>query len=602
MSTHRRPPRRPVRHPHPPTAPQPVRPAPSPFTTKVSNKHVQLAYDLIRTSGALERIRELEASRPGPDGVRADAVLVGLFLAARSRRSTNVDDAWELMTFGLSKKWRQFFGLAKVDKLDLKACHASAQRFYRGCNRVTTVLDPARHNRRIRLPRADARPHRAVWAKASDTHDPAPALSEIANRLVLSPVRIATDRGLLDNWRGHLAVDGTAVAAWARKSSSRHCSLEISAGNHVSGDGTETFGYTATLLVAGHADPDDAGSYPQLCMGMAVHTPSKQIGTHAVRLLEVVGRLTSLRGFLAGDRAYTNARAETFHQPVRVLGWEPLLDYRTDMIRPVPWRGAIALAGDLLCPHTPERIINAYHLMADRKSGPRRLELLPLIEEADPYTLPLKQSADAHGNERRQCPAAGPSPKVQCPWAAERDQRSRAQRRTKAQRPVVDLSDRRTRRAHPAAKPVVRVPDTPAHKRPEICQQPTIGVPVDLTPKLRQKLPWGRALWQRAYGGLRNHIEGLNGRVKNVDTFLDDPTLRQSRGRVAQTLLAAIQLMVENLSTIEGFLRRFSLYREDNCTLANISNTPDPHVEPGSAGPEVTDRRRTPGDHPPTSG
>ncbi|MEV8324688.1 hypothetical protein [Kitasatospora sp. NPDC056731] len=106
--------------------------------------------------------------------------------------------------------------------------------------------------------------------------------------------------------------------------------------------------------------------------------------------------------------------------------------------------------------------------------------------------------------------------------------------------------------------------------------------PVDLTPKLRQGLSWGRAAWQRAFRSLRSHVEGLNGRAKNVDTFLDKRELRQSRGRVAQTLLSAVQLMVENLRTIEVYLRERRLWAEDRYTLADITDTPDPHVPPNT--------------------
>lgn len=523
MTRPRRPPRRPVHHPHPVHHAERLRrrPAPSPFPTKIADAHVRLAYDLVRTSGVLEKLDTLEAGRPGPAGLSAKVVLTGLFLAARERRSTNIDDAWEIMTFRLGATWRDVFDLAVVDPLDLKATHASAQRFYRAWDRITTLLDPARHDRRIRLLPAEAGRFKAVWDTASDDHDPAPCLSEIANRLVLAPVRIAVQRGLMDNWQGDLSVDGTSVPVWAREGTRRHASLEVSAGTHVSGGGTETFGYSATLLVAGHADPALAGTYPQLCMGMAVHAPSKQIGPQAVRLLAVTKRMLPRTGYLAGDRAYSHARAETFHQPVRALGWDLVLDYRTDMIRKVPWHGATALGGDLLCPHAPQRVLNTYHLMAAARTSKDRQELLPRMEEADPFVLPLKQRANAKGVERRQCPAAGTSPKVQCPWAAERDQRPRHRRRANPPRPVIDLDDRRSRRTHPAAKPTVRVPDKPMHQRPDICQQTTIGVPVDLTPKLRQNLPWGRAAWQQAFRGLRSHVEGLNGRAKNVDTFLD---------------------------------------------------------------------------------
>ncbi|MGW2084162.1 hypothetical protein [Streptomyces sp. NPDC001880] len=99
-------------------------------------------------------------------------------------------------------------------------------------------------------------------------------------------------------------------------------------------------------------------------------------------------------------------------------------------------------------------------------------------------------------------------------------------------------------------------------------------------PKLRQDLPWGRAAWQRAHRSLRSHVEGLNGRAKNVETFLHSREKRQSRGRVAQTLLSAVQLMVENLRTIESFLRDQRLWKEENYTLRDIPETPDPYENP----------------------
>ncbi|MFC1415237.1 hypothetical protein [Streptacidiphilus cavernicola] len=125
---------------------------------------------------------------------------------------------------------------------------------------------------------------------------------------------------------------------------------------------------------------------------------------------------------------------------------------------------------------------------------------------------------------------------------------------------------------------MVRVPDRPAHRRPEICQQPTIGAPVDLMPKLRQRLPWGRAPWELAYRSLRSHIEGLNGRLKGVKSFLHSRERRQSRGRVAQALLAAVQVMVENIHTIESYLRKHRLWLDDECTLVNIMPTFDPYA------------------------
>lgn len=564
------------------------RPAPSPHPSLLNDRLVRQVIDLVRASGVLDELAVLEASRPGPRGLPSETVMVGMVLAARELRSTNVDDAWECVQFRVRAPWLTYFGLPAVDRTDIEATRASAKRFYDAWSRITTLLDPARHDRRTRMPREQAVTYRRAWLQRTH-HDSTPVLSRIANKLVLTPVRTAVARGLMDEWAGDLSVDATAIPTWARHSTRHRASLEVSAGVHVSGGGHKTFGYSATLLVAGHAEPSLAGRYPQLCMGMSLHTPGKQIGPQAVRLLQVVKRMWPVQGYLAGDLAYADAKVENFHDPVRAVGYKPVLDYKTTMVRKNKnaVEGTIAIAGDLLCPHTPQRIIDTYHRMAAAKQSRTREELLPEMLEADPYVLPLKQSADHRGLERRQCPAAGTSPRVTCPWAQERDASGAHRRRNhtprrpvRAQPHTIDLTNRRARQAHPDARPAVRPPQRPAHQRPAICQQSTITVPVDIMPKLRQELPWGREAWQRAYRSLRSHVEGLNGRAKNVDTFLHSREKRQSRGRVAQTLLSAIQLMVENLRSIESFLRAQRLWKEENYTLGHIAETPDPYESP----------------------
>ncbi|MFF9508198.1 hypothetical protein ACF1BU_19105 [Streptomyces sp. NPDC014724] len=57
-----------------------------------------------------------------------------------------------------------------------------------------------------------------------------------------------------------------------------------------------------------------------------------------------------------------------------------------------------------------------------------------------------------------------------------------------------------------------------------------------------------------AYQTLRAHIEGGNGRLKSVDTALHARERRQPRGRVAQTLLSAITVMVHNIKELEQYL------------------------------------------------
>ena len=91
--------------------------------------------------------------------------------------------------------------------------------------------------------------------------------------------------------------------------------------------------------------------------------------------------------------------------------------------------------------------------------------------------------------------------------------------------------------------------DHPAHRRPAIPQRSTITVPTDIMSKLLQDLPWGRAAWQHTFRRL-GHVE-----AERQDT---------------------VQLLVENLRSIESFLRTRHLWKPERYTIGTIPETSDP--------------------------
>jgi hypothetical protein len=95
----------------------------------------------------------------------------------------------------------------------------------------------------------------------------------------------------------------------------------------------------------------------------------------------------------------------------------------------------------------------------------------------------------------------------------------------------------------------------PFGERPKCCDQSSVTVQAHVMPRMRQDLPWQSASWALAYQTLRAHNEGGNGRLKSVDVALHAREKRQPRGRVAQSLLAAITAMVENIIELERFRR-----------------------------------------------
>ncbi len=529
---------------------RPRRPYPhSPEPSKLDDGRVRKLHLVLRRSGIVEEVGERFAALPGPRGYPVGLVLLGLVCACYEKASTNLDDAFETITFGISDRLRRELGVPTCDIEDQDAVNALYNRFHRAWSRLVRNLDPVPHERRSRLTRAEGRRVADAWNGPAS--EPAlRRLEELANRLVTTPVRIAFTKGLMRHWHGDIAIDTTAVPSWARPHTRKRSSPEASANWHYKGGGDREFGYSATLAIAAHADPGRAGRYPQLTLGMVLHTPQKDMGRHAHYVSMILSRLTHVRGFAAADRAYTKLYPQDFHQPLRALGFMPVLDLTKDQVGfEGHHQGAIAKAGRLFCPRTPRPLLDLYQRIRDAKNERERIPLREQLREVESYALVRKATADARGNERDSCPAA----KLNCAWTAEREQRSS---RKSTQAPaVIDLEDPRSRMAHPAGRPKVTVPKVPFGERPKCCDQSSVTVQVHVMPRMRQDLPWQSTSWALAYQTLRSHIEGGNGRLKSVDAALHAREKRQPRGRVAQSLLAAITVMVENIIELERFRR-----------------------------------------------
>jgi len=513
----------------------------------MNDGRVRKLHLMLRRSGVLEAVEELFAPLPGPRGYPVRLVLLGLVCACYEKASTNLDDAFEAITFGTSERLRAELSIPSCDIEDQAAVNALYNRFHRAWSRMVRLLDAAPHERRSRLSLAEGRKAATVW-NGQAGEQALRRLEELANRLVTVPVRTAFAKRMMRHWRGDIAIDTTAVPTWARPHTRKRSSLEVSAHWHHKGGGGKEFGYSATLAIAAHADPDRAGRYPQLVLGMVLHTPEKDMGRHAHYVSAVLAQFTRLRGYAAADRAYTKLRPQDFHQPMRDLGFMPVLDFsKTQVGSQTYHQGAIAKVGRLFCPGTPRELLDTYQRLREAKNERERIPLREKLQGIEPYALVRKATADGRGNERFCCPAA----KVNCPWAQERERRGPLK---KGPVPVViDLDGPRARSSHPEARPTVEVPDVPFGKRPKCCQQSSVTVQAHVMPRMRQELPWQTPSWALAYQSLRSHIEGGNGRLKSVDAALHAREKRQPRGRVAQTVLTAITVMVENLIELERF-------------------------------------------------
>ncbi|MGW3368730.1 hypothetical protein ACWDOR_37925 [Streptosporangium canum] len=105
-------------------------------------------------SGIMPLIDTELGHRPGPGGAPIRAVLVCLMLAIHHTGKATLAEAWRLAAFSLSPTAREHLGLDpdRPPADDPHTCLADNRRFYRAFDRLTSLLDPARHDRRTRLP------------------------------------------------------------------------------------------------------------------------------------------------------------------------------------------------------------------------------------------------------------------------------------------------------------------------------------------------------------------------------------------------------------------------------------------------------------------
>ncbi|HVX18122.1 MAG TPA: hypothetical protein VHA73_08815 [Acidimicrobiales bacterium] len=365
-------------------------------------------------------------------------------------------------------------------------------------------------------------------------------------------------------WEGSVAVDATPVPVWARppryaskktnaKARIEQCSAEPEAGWYMRHrdrrDGADDgpapppnagtkvlrkslWTYEATLVVSGAAEAEADGTFPYLVVGMApLHKPGSEPGPNALRALTSIRDRGHPARYVAGDRAYSNAKPGTFQLPARALGYEPVFDYRDDQLGvQATHEGALQVEGGWYCPSMPRALVNA---TADYRAGRITSDVYyKRIAARRDYLMRQKARPDADGFTRLTCPAAGPSPAARC------DLKPRS------------LTDKTGGKTH-----ITLVDDVQAHP-PKVCKQATVSFPPIAGAKFAQPLQYASRSWQYTYSTLRNAIEGFNGYAKDTASdALASAGRRRVHGRAAQSVLVAFTICGVNLRKLRSFLR-----------------------------------------------
>jgi hypothetical protein len=222
--------------------------------------------------------------------------------------------------------------------------------------------------------------------------------------------------------------------------------------------------------------PGAVPTHPNLVMGACLSRPGEDPGGNAVRLLASVRTRGYPAGLLGADRGYSQGRPESFHLPVRALGYSLVIDYKaTELGRQANSSGAVMVDGTFYCPAMPESLISAG---ADRRAGIIDAAMhARRIAARRSWRLVRKQGPDADGYERLSCPAQGPHPHLCCPL-----------RPQSADRALGKI-------------PVLKPPVSPA----KICTQVAITIAPDTGARHRQDLAHGSAEWAHLSQHHRGH-------------------------------------------------------------------------------------------------
>jgi hypothetical protein len=283
----------------------------------------------------------------------------------------------------------------------------------------------------------------------------------------------------------------------------------------------------ATIATMARA-PGSMPSHPNLALGLALTRPGEDPGGTGARVLASVASRGHRPGYLGADRAYSAARPESFHLPVRALGYSPVMDYRIDQLGiQASSGGALLVEGTWSCPAMPGPLIEA---TTGHRSAAITTDLYAArIAARSPYRLKRKDGPDPDGYQRLSCPASGNHPRLICPLRE------------------TSLAPRDGR---------AKILDAPADP-PQICRQSAITIAPDAGARHRQDLPFASPAWQDRYATMRNTIEGLNGYVKDpAREALAQPARRRVRGITACALFTALLLMAANLRKIRAWRTR----------------------------------------------
>jgi hypothetical protein len=523
-------------------------------TSSLTDDAVSFAIDVVDASKVAERLEALLVRSTGRRRtLPLRALLVALLLLAVDDRALHLKAVTRLLYCSLSGHWRAELGV--VGQADTKKSLLARYRCVRYLfHLATSVMDPSCQvkNRVIDQGALDALAKELSEAEVVLRRE---RLESVVGDLLEASITVCSPEEL-ERFDGSAGLDATVVPLFSRGPSRRAgtSASDPDGGWYVrEGDHRDVVGPKgkklrklfwadeATIVTMGRPQAT-VPTHPNLVLAACLTRPGEDPGGTAVRLLTQVRARGYPAGFLGADRAYSQARPERFHLPVRALGYSLVMDYKeTELGRQANSSGAVMVDGAFYCPSLPEDLVSA---SADLRTGVIDAAThATRIAARKSWRLVRKEGPDADGYERFACPAQGGHPHLCCPL------RPAAAVAALGQIPVLD----------PPVEP------------PKVCTQTAVTIAPDIGARHRQDLAFGSPEHARVYATYRNTIEGTNGYLKDAaHGALGQPGRRRVRGIAAQSLFVGLLLMAANF-------RKIAAYRE---------------ITAAGEGPKVVERAR----------
>lgn len=338
------------------------------------------------------------------------------------------------------------------------------------------------------------------------------------------------------------------------------------------------FGYDLFALVAAPTLGSPPNSLPNLIHRLTLRPAGLTVVDPALNMLDDLAADGRKVTELLADRAWSYKTPDTWAEPLRARGIEPVFDLHPHDRGVRDLDGIRMVDGTPHCPAMPDDLVDVVRpatlsagtlkrsaTTAERVAHASRLDEISQfharIAQRQQWAFRRVSAANAKGDERWECPAqAGKLKCEHCPMS----------------------------QFLPEDTPQVQDPPA-AQTRPKACRQRTVTIPSEAIAKLRQRLYWGSPEWVASFNR-RTYVEGFFGTYKSANRIKRGWT--RLVGLVKTSLLAACAAAATNIMLLRAWSRRTGDITSPLCEQEpddlGFEEIPGPGEAPVAHGPPAT--------------